>query len=381
MRPRHPILANVRTILLLLSLFYSWALFAQQDDAFTDIYDAGAAVQILEATQGDVVVAGGSVSIIKPVNGDVLAVGGAINISTDVGDDIRAAGGSVTLVGNIGDDAVVAGGNVVVDSATTIGGRAWLFGNTIHIEGIVEGELRAQAHRIILSGRVNGDVDLLANTIEIEPGAVIKGKLSYSAPKDAVIREGAIIEGEVSQSKFEINTNHANKQGNGFLGALMYYLSLTASAIVIVFIFPVRTLMATQQLEDTPFKSAGTGLVILLATPIVALMLLVSVLGMPLGFVLLGLYLSTLIIGFLIAVIWLGDLAFRKLGKQPDSSKLIRAASIAVGAALLMIIDVIPFVGGLIFFIISVMGIGGLVLFLYSAYLNRDNPSLPESSD
>ena len=88
MRPRHLILANVRTILLLLSLFYSWALFAQQDDAFTDIYDAGAAVQILEETQGDVVVAGGSVSIIKPVNGDVLAVGGAINISTDVGDDI-----------------------------------------------------------------------------------------------------------------------------------------------------------------------------------------------------------------------------------------------------------------------------------------------------
>ena len=110
---------------------------------------------------------------------------------------------------------------------------------------------------------------------------------------------------------------------------------------------------------------------VLFVTPFVVLMLMVSVLGIPFGLIVLGLYFVALIVGLLVGIIWIGDFGFRQLGKIPDESKWTRAWSIVAAAAILLIIGSIPFIGGLVFFLVLLLGIGALKLHLYRLYIGR----------
>ncbi|MDH3638129.1 MAG: polymer-forming cytoskeletal protein [Gammaproteobacteria bacterium] len=347
-----------------------------------DVYMAGATVQVLADVEGDVVVAGGTVTVVNSVSDDVLAAGGTVTITANVDDDIRLAGGSVAVTGNVGDDAVIAGGAVTLGPGNTVSGRAWLAGATITVAGNVGRELKAAGGEIIVAGTIGGDVELYAESIEIQPSAVIKGNLTYSAPKEAVIHEGARIEGVVNWHELDPRRDFGDP-GWSFVGNLVFFLSLAVSAIVLFLIYPRFSRSVVQQLQDAPFKSLGLGLLVLFATPFVVLMLLVSVLGVPLGLIVLALYFVALIAGLLVGIIWIGDFGFRRLGKTPDESKWIRAWSIVAAAAILLIIGFIPFIGGLVLFFVLLLGIGALELHFYRLYIGRgDSPiSTPTPAD
>ncbi len=370
---------SIRKVFMLLAVLATGPLFAQDSGPTVtisgrvteDVYMAGATVQVLGEVEGDVVVAGGSVSIVNTVSGDVLAAGGSISITGNVNDDIRAAGGSVAIAGNVGDDAVVAGGSVTLDSGSTVGGRAWFAGETVTVAGNVNRELRATGKKVILAGTIGGDVEIYAESVVIEPSAVIKGKFTYSAPNEADVREGAVIEGAVDWH--ESDFGDFEDRGPGFAGTLVFFLSLAASAIVLFLIYSPLPATAVRKLDNAPFKSFGLGLAVLFATPFVVLMLFVSVLGTPLGFIVLAMYAVVLIVGLLTGIIWLGDAGFRRLGKKPDESKWIRAWSIVAAAALLLIVGLIPFIGGLAFLIVLLLGIGALTLNFYQLLAGQGN--------
>ena len=368
-------------VLIFLSVSSSGSLLAQHGgltvtksgQVSEDVYMAGATVQVLADVEGDVVVAGGSVTIVKTVSGDVLAAGGTVSITASVDDDVRSVGGSVAMAGEVGGDVAVAGGSVALESGSTVAGNAWLAGGAITVAGDVNRELMAAGGKIVLAGTIGGNVELYAESIEIEPDAVIKGNLSYSAPNEIVIREGAVIEGEVEWHEFDFR--EFDDMGAGFAGTLVFFLSLAVSAIVLFLVYPHLSRKVVQQLHDAPFKSAGTGLLVLFTTPFVVLMLFVSVLGTPLGLVILALYFGTLIVGLLVGMIWTGDLGFRRLGKIPDESKWTRAWSIVAAAAVLLIVGFIPFIGGLVFFIVLLLGVGAVALHFYNLYVGQgDSP-------
>lgn len=373
---------GICTILIFLALFSSGPLFAQSGGlAVTksgqvpeDLYMVGATVQVLADVDGDVVVTGGSVNIVNAVSGDVLAAGGTVSITANVNDDIRSAGGSVAIAGNVGDDAIIAGGSVSLESASTVGGRAWLAGETVTVAGGVSRELRAAGKKIILTGMIGGDVELHAESIEIGPSAVIKGKLTYSAPKKAVVRNGAVIEGVVDWN--ETDFGDFDGWGTDFAGNLVFFLSLAASAIALFLIYPRLSTTAAQQLQHAPFKPLGLGLLIFFVTPFLALMLLVSTLGIPLALIVLALYVIALIAGLLVGIIWIGDVGFRGIGKVPDDSKWIRAWSIVAAALLLLIIGSIPVFGGLAFFVVLLLGVGSVMLHCYQLFGSRGNSPL-----
>jgi len=367
----------IRLAALVTGLLFTVVLFAQQGEPALlnskphseDVYMASATVQVLTPVQGDVVVAGGSVSVLNSVAEDVLAAGGTVNIMASVGDDIRAAGGSVAILGHVGGDVVAAGGTVIIDAASIVEGRAWLAGGTVTVAGNVNQELKVSGRQIILAGTINGDVEVYAESVEIKPSTVIKGSLTYSAPGEADIHHDATIEGEISHKKIVLED--FEESGTGLFASLMFYISLAVSAIALFLLLPHRTMLVVKQLQDSPVKSAGLGLALLTSTPIIALMLLVSVVGVPIALVALALYAVVLIVGLLIAVIWVGELVSRKLEKQTDASKRARVWSIVTGAVSLFIIDLIPLVGGLVFFVVLVLGVGGVMQFFYQLYAQR----------
>ena len=361
---------SIRAAFILVTVISAKPLFSQESEKVSeDIYLVDSTVQVLTRVPGDAVVAGGNVSVTSSVTGDVLAAGGTVNITADVGDDIRAAGGSLAVSGDVGDDVVAAGGTVVLDSSSTVAGRAWLAGGSVTVAGDVNGTLRAAGEKIILSGTIGGDVELHAASIEINSDAVLNGNLSYSAPIEAKIHDGAVIAGEITHKEIELEG--FDDDGAGFFGSLLFYLSLAASSIALFLLFPRLSISLAKEVQGTPFKSSGIGLIALFSTPFIALMLLVSVIGVPIGLIVLASYFVAIVIGLLIGVMCVGDIAFNRLGKDPDESKRSRAWSILVGATALFVISWIPFIGGWIFFIVMLLGVGGLIKYFYDWYTSR----------
>ncbi|MGD2057054.1 MAG: hypothetical protein PVJ15_09630, partial [Gammaproteobacteria bacterium] len=160
-----------------------------------DVYAAGRRVNLVAEVQGDVVAAGQVVSIDRTVTGDIMAAGETVAIRAQVQDDVRAAGRSVSLSGQVAGHVVAAGEVVDIAPAATIGGWAWLAGREVNIAGRIGRELKAAGQRVILSGEVNGDVDIMAEEIHVLESARIDGDLVYRSGKEPDIAEGARIAG------------------------------------------------------------------------------------------------------------------------------------------------------------------------------------------
>jgi hypothetical protein len=331
-----------------------------------DLYLAGGNVNVAATAEADVVAAGGNVTVGDDIKGDALLAGGSVTLHGRVHDDVRAAGGTVTIDADVGDDAVVAGGNVILAPTSRVGGRAWLAGGNLDIGGRIGKELKATGGRIAIAAEVMGDATLTGEDIEIQPGAVIHGNLRYSSPKPAVIDAAAKIDGTVTHLPVP---EHEYHRGTHAGARIVMILSFMLTGAVLLLLFPRFAAATTGGIAQAPWKSLGLGLAVLTATPLVVLLLLVSFLGVWLGFILLALYLIALLGGFLGGALCTGEAALRRLRPQAETTRGWRVAALVITLAVVGILGLVPVLGGLVSFGMLLFGLGGLVLQVYRRFV------------
>ena len=331
-----------------------------------DVYAAGGTVDVLASVEGDVVVAGGHVTVRDRVSGDVMAAGGVVTVSADISDDVRLAGGDVTLNGAVGDDAIVAGGNVTLTIDSKVGGRAWLSGGRIDVAGVIGKELRAAGGRIVLSGQVNGNVELAGRDISILDGATINGNLVYRSPQEAEIANGAQIRGSIDYESVEQPVVAVGAAVAAI--AIVALLSLTVTGIALYLLFPNSMNTSIVTIRSEFWKCLGLGLAIFAATPVVISVLFMTVIGWLPAVVIGPLYVILLLAGFLTAIFYVGDFGLGLLDRG-GPSKVGRLCSFVLALILVAVLGFVPVVGTLLLFVLMLLGVGVLELCLYRAYV------------
>jgi hypothetical protein len=143
------------------------------------------------------------------------------------------------------------------------------------------------------------------------------------------------------------------------------------------FVAGVALLWVVPALQRVPFdgvgdalRSGGYGLLALVATPIIAVLACVTVIGIPVGLIALmawcaGLYLAKVVVAQLIGSRVLDAVAARDRHF---------AVSLLVGLLILTFIGILPFVGGVIRFGVTVLGLGLLVLYVHDVIFT-DEPT------
>lgn len=148
----------------------------------------------------------------------------------------------------------------------------------------------------------------------------------------------------------------------------LFLLALFVAGVVLLLLFPNVTRTAARTVGSHPWKSLGLGLALLVTTPIVALLLMMTVLGIPLGLTALAIYFVSMLVGFLIAVFFVGEVGLRLVRRPADTTKRARIVSLLGAFILLWILQLIPFLGGIILLLSLVFGLGGWSLSLHRAY-------------
>ncbi|MGB8339922.1 MAG: polymer-forming cytoskeletal protein [Burkholderiales bacterium] len=340
-------------------------------------YQAGCPVRSPGPVEGDLFAAGCSVNVEHPVKGDAALAGGHISVNSAIGDDLRAAGGQVTVNGKIGGEAMLAGGKINVGNNADVQGKLWAAGGNITLAGKYAKGIKAYGRNITVAGEVNGDTRLTAESIEILPGAKINGALTYTSREElkfdpaqvtgAVTRSAAPKDGRGWQEGEQMRErNWGNRHGTSFRPFLL--LGLIAAAAVFILLFPNATRGAQQEVGASPWKSLGLGAALLFTLPPIAILLMISIIGIPLAFALLALYPVLLLVGYLTTALYIGDRTATALKKDTTNAIWIRIGFAALALLALWLIRLIPVAGSLAVFVTLLIGVGAWSLHLYHRY-------------
>lgn len=352
-----------------------------EDTRPDNVYAAGGTVDVFAELEKDLVAAGGTVSVGRLVKGDVTVGGGAVHLGGVIGDDVHAAGGFVTVESRIGGELVAVGGEIVLDQKARVAGRTRLAGGTVIVSGQVGGGLRIAGGTVTLGGQIDGDLNVVARSLAVLPSARITGNLTYASPAAARIDPGAQILGRVNREPVAWPET-TRRAGRLVFRAvkIVVGLGLLATGVVVLLVFPRFTLATSRTITRTPWRSLGVGLLLFIANPVAAMLFMVTLVGIPLGLLTIALYLVSLLVGFLVGAIFLGDLMARFTSTHETPATGRRVLGLVLALVALVLVGLIPFVGGVIQLITLLASLGALGLHAkqrYAGHAEGGSASLP----
>lgn len=338
--------------------------------ASRNVYAAGGQVRPQAPVEGDFVAAGGRVVVDQPVRGDATLAGGSVDVRAPVGDDLRVAGGDISIESNVGGELFAAGGNILLAAAARVAHGAKAYGGSITIDGKVDGPLHASARKITLNGEVGGDARLAAEQVELGPTARIAGALTYASVSELKKADGATIGGAVTREQRAAGERAERRWQGGrrmtaWAGPVLGYFALLACASVFMLVFPVFSQRASDTVQSSPGLALALGFGALVAVPALAVLLFMTLLGIPLGLTVLALYPVLLLVGYLVGVAFIAQLAQAALRKDAPASFGWRIGFFALALLLVMLVGRVPFVGGLALGVVAVLGVGACLRDLY----------------
>lgn len=322
-----------------------------------DIYFAGNTVTVDGIVNGDLVAAGSEIRVTGTINGGVIAAGGIIIIDGNVTNDLRTAGGTVEIRGNIGDNVLVFGGSLILEKGATVASDLTMGIGNARIDGTVNGNINGQATDIQMSGTTQGNVTMeIENNMRILPGAKIGGNLEYSSPKSQDIAGN--IAGKTTFKETQKKTE------SSIPGEIIGYLWLLLIGILSLVFAPVTSQNISDMISLNPLKSLLWGILILVVTPVIAILLLITIIGIPVSLILLAVYIIEMYVSRIFIGLWAGQYILKKLNREIRYKPII----LAIGLVFVFIVINLPILGIFMHFLIIILGLGAIVLTEYDAY-------------
>jgi cytoskeletal protein CcmA (bactofilin family) len=369
----------------------AFALFAAADEAAparnqeqrlgSDLFVAGGSVRIDKPVAGDLFAAGGEIDVDAAVAGDTIMAGGNLRVAAPVAQGLYAAGGRLVIATEVGRSARVAGGRVDLASTGQISGNLTMCGGDVTIRGAVKGYLQACGGQVLIDGPVQGDVMATAGRVELGPNARIGGKLRYASGDEIRRDAGAQVAGGIERlaipgrkavapggAEKAPHEERTRRPGAGWL----WTIGLMVLAALSVAIAPCTSARVSATLRARPGFALLLGFVTLVCVPVAALILLISILGIPLGVLLVLLYFVLLLLGYVSTGVALGDWALARLKADAAAKGWWRAAAAVLGVLAIALLGSVPVAGALVVLAALLLGLGAIVLLAVPG--NRSGP-------
>lgn len=332
------------------------------DDIVTDDLYAGAIRVVVEGRiEGDLVAfAAEEVVIEGTVTGSVLAIAPRVTITGEVGGSVRVSGNTLEVDGTVDGDVVAAVWTALLSSESIVGGDVLVWAWRADAIGTIGQDLTGTQRTLNLAGQISGDVDVSVSRLTIVGPLTVDGDLAYRSAREAGGLEDADVSGAIVQ-KSPLAPN-LRVRALSLLGRFMVVLFLTVAALTAAYGWPQRTTSAVAEVGRRPVRNwlKGAGLLfaplVLVAVTGVLLGLAPAAAAFPLLAVLVPVILALAGLSFALALVagapavgWLGGVLFRRL----DLYGAILAGSLLVG-----MVWYLPVVGWLVPVIVLPLGLG-----------------------
>ena len=302
------------------------------------------------------ILTGGNVEVNGTIDGDLFVAGQVVTINGTVNGSIFIAPQNITINGIVENSMYLAGSTIRVNSKTS--GSVFLAGESIYLEeaAVIGKDIYAGGSTVYLDGIVSGDFFSSSDSVSIT--GTISGDLNYRSQKEAAISNNSQIAGEINWKK--IQPKPAERTMYIPIWVRLVF-SVLSSLVVWFFIRSIRPdfwMNMAERIMLDPLKALGTGAVVVLLTPIISLLLLITMIGAPLSMILFSLYSMSLYISKIILSLFIGQWIRTKFNWHHVQLFWLFLLSLIT----LSVVSIIPIVGWVFSFTIVSFGLGSLYL-------------------
>lgn len=327
-----------------------------------DFFAVGEKVVISGTVNNDAYIAGGNIIVDGQIKGDLLVAGGNITISGKVHGNIRAAGGDINISGIVSKNVTVAGGSARFDNSAQITGNLAAAAGSLEIYGPINGKMHVGAGSFTLANKVGGDLIAGVEDITLTSNASVLGNLNYWSEKEGDISKDASISGKLTYHQTmpkQVDSAGMSKfLANLRTGYNIYnFLAAMVLGTVLILLFPNFMQHSKEIISIKPWTTLFVGLLTLFITPIIIVLVLITIIGIPLGLFAIAAYLFIIYLSQIFVANFLGQkvLNYANQTFHPTIGLLI-------GLLLIGAVGLIPVIGGLVKFLTILFGIGAYVL-------------------
>ncbi len=326
---------------------------------------------------------------------DVYKFNDTVLIDNIVDGNAFAFGKNITITGEIGGDLFAFGNNITIAEEAYIHGSIFAFAQNITMEGVcydlyavsgsftlddnavVARDIRLGADNVYINGQIKRDAYLATSNLVFPENAteLITGNLNYSSDRQFSIPEGAV----GGETKFDEVTpiepsaaDLAISYINSVLTAVLYSLAVV---LFTIWLAPKFKEKAGTILKKKSVLSFGVGLLasIILIIGAFALLIITGGLAIGVSLAVIVTYILALTISKTVFGMACSKLILDKLNKQ--NSNILFVISTALVVLVVSLIGIIPYVGGIVTFIITMLGFGITVFNLINRKPLEENVS------
>lgn len=313
-------------------------------------------------------------------NSDVYLMGDNVTIDYVVDGNLFVMADTVTINSKIGGDAFIMAKTINVGDQAYIFSNLFAMANSIDIKGVVYDVYALSQNFTVSNGYIYRDAKLCCNTININgvigrnafvscsninfntdenDKGIIYGDLTYSTPSELSFDKN-IVNGNVTYKAPKVSPKKSVREI-----VASYISDLGAFLAFVIIIWLVCLWLAPKFLNDTnkfvgkkTLNVLGTGLLTLIAVPIACIILLLLQLTAGISLLTVAIYILALIVAKSIFTIVANNYLCSKLNINKNTGIF---GMLIVSGVIVWVISELPYVGGIVSFIISVLGLGVLV--------------------
>lgn len=365
-------------LLLLVSFFFSGKVLATTLNTATDMemitqdrtidgpaFLSGNLVRVDGTVNGTTFVAGENIHINGMINGDLFVAAQNAFITGEVTGNIYFVGMAIMMEGIVGQDTFLAGQTMTVSEDAILERDLFSVGATIIKEGDVGRHMYGAGERIVLSGSIGGKADFNVDQLTLGSNSVIKGNLIYRSEQEADIETGADVQGETDFRLIQRRQQRMDNDGmrRNISARIWSFVWSVLSAVLIWFVMkwlrPTWWERTASPLLERPGIAIGVGLLALVVTPLAAIIIMITIIGIPLGIlVLLGygilLYLAKILVSVAIS------LAITSRTNEIGKSRT--GWLVVLSLIILGLLGMIPYLGFILWLLVAVSGLGTFVM-------------------
>jgi cytoskeletal protein CcmA (bactofilin family) len=343
-----------------------------------DLYVAGGTITLDAPVYGDVIVAGGTVNINDTITNDLLVAGGNVTISGYVADDIRCAGGKLHILRSVGGDLAITGGNVNIGRNVVIGGGLIAGGGEIIVDGTITGDVRAAAGTFTFNGIANRNFDCRSGKLVMN--GVVMGT-SILAAREITLQHNAAFQNNVrywnNQGKLDFKQSLRNasatydpalqlKENNWYflnhstaLGLTWYLATVFLFILILQYLFGKAFRQAGATVDHSPTRSLGAGFLFLVGVPVSVVLLLITIIGLPVGLLLMACYIVVVLLATVITALVIANWYNNRFQYNWGYWKIVSSAMAMF--VLFKLVSFTPVFGWLIMIAIACIAFGAIL--------------------
>jgi len=291
------------------------------------------------------------------VRGDVLGWAKEIRIVGSVDGNVRGGAETFQLEGTVGRNITNWCGHFLLSPKSVVLGSVILAAGDIELNGAVAKDVLTYSSFARLNGIAGGNTTARAGKVVIGPDEQAKGTMKVEAHRPPTVDPGAKLSSPLQFTEV--------KHGQDYNSAPYYWHQVLKWGASFLFGLTILLLMPeffaeTMRAAGRYSTAGGVGFLVLVVTPVLAVIMAITIVGLGVSIALALLYIVSIYAAQVFVGTWVGA---KLLGDATSTGAA--AGRLALGLALLRIAKQLPYAGPLIASVAMLWGLGAIGLAMY----------------